>query len=60
MSTFIITVQTGDPKRPPNSTPLNGSYFKVTLKFQRHRVSLELGVENTFNSLPVSCLGPAS
>lgn len=57
---FIIIGQTADPNRAPNSTPLNGSYFIVTLDFQRHRVSLGVEVENTFKSLSVSHLRPAS
>lgn len=54
---FIIIGQAADPNRPPNSTPLNRHYFIVTLNFQRHRVSLEVEVENTFKSLPCLVLG---
>lgn len=32
----------------PKSAPLNGGYFIVTLHSQRHRVALEVEVENTF------------
>lgn len=60
MLEFIVIGQTADPNRPLYSTPLNGSYFIVTLNFQRRRVSLEVEEENTFKSLSVPRLGPAS
>lgn len=54
---FIIVGQTADPDRPPRSAPLNGCYFIVTSKFQRHRVPLESELENTSKSLPHCVLG---
>lgn len=45
-----------DSTQPDKTTPMNGSYLTVTLDFQRHRMSLEVEVESTFKSLPVSHL----